>query len=291
MTGEKKKKLSFASPSLTMRVAGYGCFILLMMISMPEITVAWLCGARSSCHCFSDLTVRCDGVARAPLFRYEARNARSLVIKLNQDNDFDLGSLELTYGFSRTVILGARDDFCEQVAFQFPWVICMVDTVTRGSVIDVMTPHDEFTTTSSPLQLTEHVNEQLPSPPTATTLDETTDETSAADDPLTSAGPTKLPEGSWVDSPSSFWLAVTGGFTVGGLLSVISLAYCVWVKTGNGRKCNSLFCEYLFAWCLMPFKCCNRRDARRRHERYSARRVSSNESVVIYPTPEATPDV
>ena len=234
--------------------------------------------------------VRCDGVARAPLFRYEARNARSLIIKLNQDNDFDLSSLGLTYGFSRSVILGASDDFCEQVAFQFPWVICKADTVTHDTVIDVMTTRDGFTTTGSPLQLTAHVNEQLPSTPTVT-LDETNDESTSATDLLTSTEPAKRPESSWVDSPSSFWLAVTGGFTVGGLLSVISLAYCVWVKTGNGWKCNSLFCEYLFAWCLNPFKCCNRRGARSRHDRYSARRVSSHESVVIYPTPEATPDV
>ena len=35
------------------------------------------------------------------------KTARSLIIKLNRDSDFDKNSLELTYGFSSSVILGA----------------------------------------------------------------------------------------------------------------------------------------------------------------------------------------
>lgn len=84
----------------------------------------WLCGNDGQCICDSDRSVACYDAVRCPVFPVKARYGRVLLLHVADEN-FDLTSLDWSYGFEIVKLFGASYGQCRFVNSAFHWIDCM----------------------------------------------------------------------------------------------------------------------------------------------------------------------
>jgi hypothetical protein len=96
---------------------------LFMVLSLVTLRNAWICGDDAQCMCTFEGGVACQGISTAPRFPTRVRHGRFLTLQVS--SDFDLATLDRTYGFELVTLLGLTYEQCLLVEQDFPWVRCL----------------------------------------------------------------------------------------------------------------------------------------------------------------------
>ena len=225
------------------------CPLLLIMS-----TNAWICGDDGQCMCTYEGGVTCQLISSAPSFPLRVRSGRSLTVQATMD--FDLSSMDVTYGFSSVTLLGMTYQQCIDVERDFPWVRCLSqghETMMAEELMstDFASMETARRTDSVETELTSDTNAKT-SASGADTLETTI--TAEKDEVVTA----RL-------SPWAITGLVTGGlgFTVlilCILVSLVNLHERLNLRTRSDD--NAVFaiycCKALLAICLIPVHLCSK---------------------------------
>lgn len=96
---------------------------ILGILWMMPLAEGWICGNVGQCTCTSDKRITCHAVREAPEFPLRAKQGRHLLIQATKE--FDLTTLETTFGFDAVTVLGLTYGQCSAVSSSFTWVTCL----------------------------------------------------------------------------------------------------------------------------------------------------------------------
>ena len=213
-------------------------------------TNAWICGDDGQCMCTYEGGVTCQEISSAPSFPLRVRSGRNLTVQATKD--FDLSTLDDTYGFSKVTLLGMTYQQCLDVDRDFPWVLCLSqghETMMTEALLTTDFTSMETTRTDSKETTTSKIPRSGTNP-IGTISDDNHETTTARMSP---------------------W-AITGLVTAG--LGLFILILCILVSLVNLHERlnlrtrsddNAVFavycCKVLLALCLVPVhlgsKCCD----------------------------------
>lgn len=284
----------------------------LVIWSMTEAD--WICGDSGQCKCSAGEVV-CVNVDAAPRFPIMARRTRSLTILVIEESRFNLESLDYTYGFKTTDLIGLDTAACTRVVKMFNWINCIVAgyssttqeddfhsqmtqmyTVDSSSSSSSSRGHD-FTTAPGTDEDNDMDGKSTPDDDEAYDVDDDDFDGDKTDDekhdtsmeparpitqPDTVTGSDSSSDRKWrIDSPGYFWGVVVGSF-IGGLAFMVVVFAIIWIKCCKTRRdppCLVRCCDLLCTCCLVPIRCIGRFRRRRQAERYAMRRMAAFESI------------